>query len=53
VLAKPSRFPKQADFELLLTSASPAYELRTGNSPEHLTPVSYEPGSTTEGWASR
>ena len=52
VLADPSEFPEDMDFEALLELAATAYEAKTGKDPEFFeTSVSYETFSNTLGWA--
>ena len=52
VLADPTQFPKDMDFEALLELASAAYELKSGEAPEVFdTSVSYETFSNQAGWA--
>ncbi len=50
VLANPTRFPKDGDFERLLTIASAAFEAKTGRAFEHDAQFSYETGSNQTGW---
>ena len=51
VLAKPSEFPKDLDFEGLLNLAALAHERKTGEEPEFFdTSVSYETFSNEAGW---
>lgn len=52
VLEHPSEFPKDVEFEALLSLASSAYERKTGVAPEGFdTSVSYETFSNEAGWA--
>ena len=52
VLEHPSEFPKDVEFEALLSLASAAYERKTGVAPEEFeTSVSYETFSNEAGWA--
>jgi len=52
VLEHPSEFPKDVDFEALLSLASKAWERKTGEESEGFdTSVSYETFSNEAGWA--
>lgn len=52
VLDHPAEFPKDVEFEALLSLASTAYERKTGVAPEGFdTSVSYETFSNEAGWA--
>ena len=52
VLEHPSEFPKDVEFEALLSLASAAWERKTGAAPEGFdTSVSYETFSNEAGWA--
>jgi hypothetical protein len=52
VLADPSSFPKNMEFEALLGVARDAYQLKTGQESDGFeTTVSYETFSNTSGWA--
>lgn len=46
----PSEFPKNIEFETLLTVGPLAYERKTGHEYNHTTEVSYETYSNTKGW---
>jgi hypothetical protein len=51
VRANPAEFPKDMEFEVLLSIAPEAYELKTGQEYDYLTSVSYETFSNKEGWS--
>lgn len=51
VLADPSQMPQEMEFESLLSLPSTAYERKTGNDYEHVTPVSCESFQNLAGWA--
>jgi hypothetical protein len=51
VLADPTQFPQEMEFEALLSVANIAYENKTGESYEHVSPVSYESFQNSAGWA--
>ena len=50
VIANPTKMPKNMEFEALLRLAQTAFERKTGESFEHVTPVSYESFQNLEGW---
>lgn len=51
VLADPSQFPRNMEFEALLELAATAHEMKTGAAPEFFeTTVSYETFSNRAGW---
>ena len=51
VLADPTLFPKDVDFEELLSVCEEAFEESTGESFEHVTHFSYETAANEEGWS--
>jgi hypothetical protein len=51
VLADPSEMPQDMEFESLLSLPAAAYEQKTGDEYDHVTPVSYESFQNTAGWA--
>ena len=51
VMANPSEFPKDMEFEALLGIAQEAYEKKTGSEWEHSSSVDYETFSNKQGWA--
>lgn len=50
VLSDPSQMPKDMEFEALLTVGPEAYERKTGQEFDHLSPLSYESFSNHAGW---
>ena len=50
VLADPTKFPQGLEFEALLSIPNTAYERKTGESYEHISPVSYESFQNFVGW---
>ncbi len=50
ILADPRQMPKDMEFETLLSVASNAWTLKTGEEFDHTPPVSYETYSNTAGW---
>ena len=46
----PSRMPHDVEFEALLTTASRAFELKTGDDLDYVTGCSYETFANTAGW---
>jgi hypothetical protein len=50
VLADPTNMPQGGEFESLLALPGMAYERKTGNEYDHLSPVSYESFENTAGW---
>ncbi len=53
VLADPSQFPEDAEFEAILYVAGTAYERKTGKEYSHIPATDYETFSNTQGWPSR
>jgi hypothetical protein len=49
-LADPKEMPKDIEFEELLYVAEKAYERKTGEELDHVSPVSYETYSNRSGW---
>ena len=50
VLADPTEMPKDGEFESLLTVGPTAFERKTGEEFDHVSPVSYESFSNQSGW---
>ena len=50
VLKNPKEFPKDMEFEAILSIAQEAYETKTGKEWEHVTEVDYETYSNKSGW---
>ncbi len=50
VLKNPNKAPQEMEFEALLTVARVAYEEKTGDEYNHVTPVSWESFSNKKGW---
>jgi hypothetical protein len=50
VLADPTKFPQDMEFEALLSIPNTAYENKTGESYEHIASVSYESFQNSVGW---
>lgn len=50
VVADPKQFPKDMEFESLLSVAREAYESKTGGEFDHTSPLSYETYSNRKGW---
>lgn len=50
VLADPNQMPQEMEFEALLSIALKAYERKTGQPFEHVSPISYESFQNLEGW---
>ena len=50
VLADPSQFPRDFEFEAILSLPAMAFEQKTGRTYEHMPHVSYESFSNEEGW---
>ena len=50
VMADPSQMPQEMEFEALLSLAPKAYERKTGESFEHVSPTSYESFQNIDGW---
>jgi hypothetical protein len=53
VLADPTKTPKDCEFEALLTLARKAFERRTGQSWDYVSPIDYESFANVEGWQCR
>jgi predicted DNA-binding WGR domain protein len=51
-LANPMEVPQGMEFEALITLASSAYEKKVGQEYGHVTPLSWETFSNTDGWRS-
>jgi hypothetical protein len=51
VSQKPKEFPKDCELEWLLSAASEAYFLKTGDDLDHTTHYSFETGSNPAGWS--
>jgi Protein of unknown function (DUF4240) len=51
VLSTPSKMPKDMDFESLLSLATMAWEAKTGDEFDHLSPVDFETFANKKGWA--
>lgn len=51
VLADPTKMPQNMEFESLLTLPAAAYERKTGQDYEHISPVSCESFQNSTGWA--
>lgn len=52
MIGRPTQMPKDMEFEAILSVAASAYQRKTGQELEHLTPLSYETYSNREGWPS-
>ncbi len=52
VLADPTQMPKDIEFEAILSVGPSAYERKTGQQFNHVTPLSYETFSNRAGWKS-
>ncbi|MBX2978218.1 MAG: DUF4240 domain-containing protein [Flavobacteriales bacterium] len=50
VLADPTKFPPNVEFEALLSLPAAAYTRKTGEEYEHVPPVSYESFQNSVGW---
>ncbi|GFO57583.1 hypothetical protein GMSM_45900 [Geomonas sp. Red276] len=50
VRVNPTKMPKNMEFEAILSLAATAFERKTGESFEHVSPISYESFQNTEGW---
>ena len=50
VLADPKKMPRDLEFEALLRLAPKAYKRKTGQSFDHISPVSYESFQNKDGW---
>jgi len=52
VVTSPRRFPKDIEFEALLSIGATAFERKTGQEYNYVTKVSYETYSNSNGWSS-
>lgn len=50
VVKNPTQMPADEDFEPLLSLAALAYEAKTGQSFDYISPISYETYANAEGW---
>lgn len=50
VIADPSKMPKDMEFEAILSLAANAFDRKTGEEFDHVSPISYESFRNLEGW---